>query len=136
MTHELRNALSIFDFLANRKSSLPPKRRLEILCRGHAAAARGWRFIAEGEGDEQEVLHALKEVSIQLHGNLTRSRGPARKTPSAQDEVVLQRYYDRDPLDLSLRHFVEIAFDEGLLDRNIRVDVHVLRLQRYLDRPS
>jgi len=46
------------------------------------------------------------------------------------------RYYEREPLDLPLRHFVEAAFDEGLY-RGYKagsVDVHVNRLQRYEDK--
>jgi hypothetical protein len=134
MTDDLRGALGIFQDLAEQPSSLPEKEHLKILCRGHAAEARGWRLIAVGEGDEQEILEALKEVSIQLHGNVKQRRGPKKKFPSRADEIVLRRYFDRDPLDLTLRHFVEGAIDEAIFDRKVRVDVHVNRLQRYLDR--
>jgi hypothetical protein len=131
---ELRSALDVFEYLSSQKSDLPQKTRLKILCRGHAAASRGWRLLADGEGDEKEIFETLKEVSIQLQGNATQRRGAKKRFLSRTDDAVLRRYFERDPLDLPLRHFVAAAFDEGILDRNIRIDVHVVRLQRCLDK--
>jgi hypothetical protein len=134
MEDDLRNALRLFEHYAEQETSLPQKTHLKILCRGYAAASRGWRLLAIGEGDEQEIFQALKETTIPLMGNEKRRRGPDKKPLAATDEQVLQYYYERDPLELPLRHFVEAAFDEGILDRKLTVDVHVNRLQRYLNR--
>jgi len=94
-------------------------------------------LIANGEGDEAEILQALKEATIPLMGNEKRRRGPANKSALTDtDERVLEEYFERAPLSLPLRHFVEKAFDEGLYQgyKAGSVEVHVNRLQRYLDR--
>jgi hypothetical protein len=133
---ELSTVIRLFEDSAERETSLPLKTHLKILCKGYAAAARGWRLLAIGEGDEAEIREALRQATIPLMGNQKRRQGPGNKPLAAVDEKVLRRYYERDQLDLTLRHFVEAAFDEGLYRgwKAGSVDVHVNRLQRYEDR--
>jgi hypothetical protein len=130
----LRDHLVIFEHFAERESNLAQKELLQVLCSGYAAAAKGWKFLAEGEGDETKILEQLVEAGSRLAGNVKKQKGGQKKLPANPDMVVLDRYFNRDPLDIPLRYFVEAAFDEGILDRKINVDVHVTRMQRFLDR--
>ena len=137
MSQTLRDALALFEHFAESDVTLPSKAHTEILCRGYAAASRGWRLVATGDGDETEIVATLKEATIQLHGNERRRRGPRLTLlQGPEDGMVLRRFFERDPLSLTLRHFVEVAFDAGEIDpkKDHTIDVHVNRLQRFIDR--
>jgi hypothetical protein len=130
----LRDHLVIFEHFAEQQSNLAQKELLEVLCGGYAAAAKGWKLIAEGEGDETKICEQLAKAGARLAANVKKQKGGQKKLPANPDLIVLDRYFNRHPLDIPLRHFVEEAFDEGVLDRKITVDAHVNRMQRFLDR--
>jgi hypothetical protein len=139
MTDNLREALGIFAYYAEQGVTLSAKAHLEILCAGHAASARGWRFIATGLGDEGEILVELEKAASDLMRHEKRRRGPdlaivRTAAEDEADEIVIRRYYEREDASLNLRHFVEAAFDAGELNRKHTIDVHVTRLQRRIDR--
>lgn len=142
MTDDLRMAIGIFDEYAGREESsftISNKSRLEILCQGYAAAARGWRFIATGQGIEAEIITALEDASLQLIGAERQRRGPPTHlmvVPEPGDDTVIRRYYEREPESLTLRQFVEAAFDAGELDKDKTIDVHVNRLRRRIIRET
>jgi len=137
MTQALRDALRIFEHFAGLDVTLSSKTRMQILCRGYQASALGWRLIATGEGDEAVILASLTTATMQLHDNERRRRGPKLTlVQSPIDEKIIRRFFERDAFDLTLRHFVEAAFDAGELDKEKRftIDVHVNRMQRHLDK--
>lgn len=131
---DLRDALTFFEWAANEDSNLPQKDLLETRCRGYEAAARGWRLLVDGEGDQAAILNQVEIASAHLCANMKMPRGAQKKEVDAADSIVLERYYSRDQHDLPLRHFVKQAIADGILDRKIKDDVHVNRLNRFLQR--
>jgi hypothetical protein len=124
----------IFETLKDQPSSLPQKKLLETLYRGVTAEAAGWRHLFEGHGDEASIVASLGEVIDVLYQHSKNPRGPKKQCPTPADEQVIDRYLQREKFDLNMRHFVEQAIADGTLDRKVFTDVHVTRLERWIER--
>ena len=137
MTEELRVAIGIFELYATADVTVSEKTHLKILCSGHAAVARGWRFIATGEGVENEIIADLEKATCDLMAGEQQPKGShLGPVPHPGDEMVIRRYYEREPQSLTLWQFVKAAYKTGELDPQQRstIEVHFNRLSRRIAR--
>lgn len=128
---ELRDALSILRWHAEQKLSLDKKETNDLLMRVMAAEIAGWRHLAIGDGNTEELFATLARLTIHLgrHRKKDGKGAPAKTFALAGDLWVIEQYEARAGA-AKITELVREAVTAGKLRPDQKDDVHAKRIER------